>query len=177
MKIQIPAMPQLPTTTVLFVFLVGASSAALYGCSSLSQSISVPQSIEPQPPTPQQQAEQLEPMLTAAGFRRLPADTPQRRQHLQSLVPLQVSYYLGRTGTLHYYMADPDYCKCTYIGSEEDYQQYEKMKSTQQFEAKEGERSQQKLEAQQMDDMDAQAEMFNPYGMGLAGPMGPSIYW
>jgi len=170
-------MPQRSTTSVLFVLLIAAFSAALSGCSSGSQSISVSQSIEPQPPTPQQQAEQLEPMLTAAGFRMLPADTPQRQQHLASLVPLQVNYYVGKTGNLHYYMADPDYCKCMYVGSEQDYQQYEKLKLNPQFDAKEGESSRQTLEAQQMEDMDAQAEMFNPYGMGLAGPMGPSIYW
>src|SRR5271167_562306 len=160
-------MPQRLTTTLALVFLI----AALAGCASVKNSI------EPSPPTPEQQAEQLEPMLSAAGFRMLPADTPQRQQQLQSLVPMQVNYYVGRTGTLHYYMADPDYCKCMYLGTEEDYQQYEKLKLNPQFEAKEGESSRQTLEAQQMEDMDMQAEMFNPYGMGLAGPMGPSIYW
>jgi hypothetical protein len=147
-----------------------AIAAALCGCGSIK-------SMEPQPPTPQQQAEQLEPMLTAAGFRMLPADTPDRQQQLQSLVPLQVNYYVGRTGNLHYYMADPDYCKCMYIGSEQDYQKYEQLKLNQQFESKEGEISRQNLEAQQLEVMDMQEEMFNPYGENLWGPMGPSIYW
>jgi len=164
-------MPRRPPCSVFLVILLGALSAALAACSSLSQDL------EPQPPTPQQQAEQLEPMLSAAGFRMLPADTSDRQQQLQSLVPLKVNYYIGRTGTLHYYMADPDYCKCMYIGTEEAYQQYEKLKLNQQFEAKEGAISQENLEAQQMEDMDMQAEIFNPYGIGLAGPMGPSIYW
>ena len=146
------------------------SIVALAGCGSIK-------SVEPQPPTPQQKAEQIEPMLSAAGFRMIPADTPERQQHLESLVPFQVNYYVGRTGNLHYYMADPDYCKCMYLGSEQDYQQYEKLKLNQQFEAKEGEISRQNLEAQQMQDMDLQEEMFNPYGMNLWGPMGPSIYW
>jgi len=74
-------------------------------------------------------------------------------------------------------MADPNYCKCMYIGSEENYQQFEKLKLNQQFQAKEGEISREDLEAQQMEVMDEQEEMFNPYGMGLAGPMGPEIYW
>ncbi len=95
--------------------------------------------MQPPPPTPEQQAEQLEPMLAAAGFRMLPADTPERQQQLASLLPMQVLYYVGKTGKLHYYMADPSYCKCMYIGSEENYQQYEKMKLNQQFQAKEGE--------------------------------------
>jgi len=116
-------------------------------------------------------------MLSAAGFRMLPADTPDRQKQLESLLPMQVLYYVGKTGTLHYYMADPFYCKCMYIGSEQNYQKYERLKLNQQLVAKEGEVSRQDLEAQQMEDMDLQEEMFNPYGMSLAGPMGPAIYW
>jgi len=160
-------MRQHHSTSVAVVVLIAAFSAALRGCASL----------QPQPPTPAQQAEQIEPMLSAAGFRMLPADTPQRQQQLASLLPLQVDYYVGKTGKLHYWMADPYYCKCMYLGTEEAYQQYEKLKLNQQFQAREGEISQQRLEAQQMEDMDVQDEMFNPYGMGLVGPMGPVMYW
>ena len=145
-----------------------AFSVALAGCGSIKP---------PEPPTPEQQAEQVEPMLAAAGFRMLPADTPQRQQQLASLVPFDVNYYVGKTGTLHYYMADPNFCKCMYIGTEENYQQYEKLKLNQQFQAKEGELSRENLEAIQMQDMEEQEEMFNPYGMGLVGPMGPGMYW
>jgi hypothetical protein len=28
-----------------------------------------------------------------------------------------------------------------------------------------------------MEEMDFQEEEFNPYGLGLVGPMGPSLYW
>ena len=160
-------MPTRPISSIVFCVLIAAISAALAGCGS----------IQPPPPTPEQQAEQLEPMLAAAGFRMLPADTPERQKQLASLLPMQVLYYVGKTGKLHYYMADPSYCKCMYIGSEENYQQYEKMKLNQQFQAKEGEVSRENLEAIQMEDMDEQEEMFNPYGMSLAGPMGPAIYW
>ncbi|HEY9159388.1 hypothetical protein [Candidatus Binatus sp.] len=160
-------MRQHPSTSVAVAFLIATFSAALFGCGSL----------QPQPPTPEQQAEQIEPMLSAAGFRMLLADTPERQKHLESLAPLQVDYYVGKTGDLHYYMADPYHCKCMYIGSEEDYQQYEKLKLNEQFQAKEAEISQQALEAQQMEDMNMQEEMFNPYGMGLVGPMGPAMYW
>jgi hypothetical protein len=161
-------MPPRPTTSIVRMILIAAFSAALFGCGSIQQ---------PQPPTPEQQAEQVEPMLSAAGFRMLPADTPQRQQQLASLVPFDVNYYVGKTGTLHYYMADPVYCKCMYIGTEENYQQYEKLKLNEQFQAKEGEVSRENLEAQQMEEMDEQEEMFNPYGMGLWGPMGPGMYW
>ncbi len=160
-------MRQRPSTSVAVAFLIVACSAALSGCAAL----------QPQPPTPQQQAEQIEPMLSAAGFRMLPADTPERQKQLDSLLPLQVQYYIGKTGNLHYWMADPDYCKCMYIGTEEAYQKYEKLKVDEQFQEKEGEISQRNLEAQQLEDMDMQEDMFNPYGLGLVGPMGPAMYW
>jgi hypothetical protein len=163
-------MRQSSVTLLISIFLAAAISSALSGCGSIK-------SMEPQPPTPQQQAEQIEPMLSAAGFRMLPADTPERQQKLASLVPYQVNYYVGKTGNLHYYMADPDNCKCMYIGTEENYQKYEQMKLGEQFQAKEGEISRENLEAQQMEDMDMQEEEFNPYGLNLWGPMGPSIYW
>jgi hypothetical protein len=160
-------MRQHPSTSVAVVFLIATFSVALFGCGS----------IQPKPPAPEQQAEQIEPMLSAAGFRMLPADTPERQQQLESLLSLQVQYYIGKTGNLHYWMADPYYCKCMYIGTEENYQAYEKLKLNEQFQAKEGEISQQTLEAQQLQEMDMQEEMFNPYGMGLVGPMGPAMYW
>ncbi len=160
-------MRQRSSASVAVVFLIATFSAALFGCASL----------QPQPPTPQQQAEQIEPMLSAAGFRMLPADTPERQKQLDSLLPLQVQYYIGKTGNLHYWMADPDYCKCMYIGTEEAYLKYEKLKLDEQFQEKEGEISQRELEAQQMEDMDMQEDMFNPYGLGLVGPMGPAMYW
>src|ERR1700674_3003406 len=156
-------MQQRATFSLVLIFLVAAFSAALLGCGSIKS---------PPSPTPEQQAEEVEPMLSAAGFRMLTADTPQRQQQLASLVPLDVDYYVAKTGTLHYYMADPVFCKCMYIGTEENYQQYEKLKLNEQFQAKEGEVSRENLEAQQMEEMDEQEEMFNPYGMGLVGPMG-----
>jgi hypothetical protein len=159
-------MPRRPTASIFLI--ITALSVALAGCGSIKP---------PQPPTPEQQAEQVEPLLAAAGFRMLPADTPQRRQQLASLVPFDVNYYVGKTGTLHYYMADPDFCKCMYIGTEENYQQYERLKLNQQFQAKEGELSRENLEAIQLQEMQEQEEAFNPYGLGLVGPMGPAMYW
>src|ERR1700722_2240613 len=161
-------MPRRPTASIILISIVTAFSVALAGCGSIKP---------PEPPTPEQQAEQIEPMLSAVGFRMVPADTPESQKQLESLLPMQVLYYVGKTGTLHYYMADPFYCKCMYIGSEENYQKYERLKLNQQLVAKECEVSRQDLEAQQMEDMDLQEEMFNPYGMGLVGPMGPAMYW
>jgi hypothetical protein len=160
-------MRQHSSTSVAVVFLIATLSAALFGCGSL----------QPQPPTPEQQAEQIGAMLSAAGFRMLPADNPERQQHLDSLLPLKVQYSVGKTGDLHYWMADPYYCKCMYLGTEEDYQKYENLKLNQQFQAKQAEIAQQTFEARQMEEMDMQEEMFNPYGMGFVYPMNPAMYW
>ena len=146
-------------------------SSVLAGCGSLTSSLNPP------PPSPIDQAQKIEPNLSAAGFTMLPADTPEREQKLSTLLPLQVQYYVGKTGKLHYWMADPYYCKCMYVGTEQAYQRYEKMKVNEQLVEKEGEISRQNLEERQMEEMDFQEEMFNPYGMSLAGPMGPAMYW
>jgi hypothetical protein len=163
-------MHQRLITTAALLF-AAAFTAALSGCGSIKQDLNPP------PPTPEQQAQKMEPMLSAAGFTMLPANTPESQTKLSSLLPLQVQYYIGKKGRLHYYMADPYYCRCMYIGSEEAYQKYEQIKLNQNFADQEGEISRENLEAQQMEDMDLQEEMFNPYGMSLAGPMGPAIYW
>jgi hypothetical protein len=150
---------------------VSSLAIALSGCSTLKGALNPP------PPTPIEQAQKIEPTLSAAGFTMLPADTPDRQQKLSTLLPLKVQYYVGKTGKLHYWMADPFYCKCMYVGSEQAYQQYEKLRLSEQFAQQEGEISRQNLEERQMEMMDFQEEMFNPYGMSLAGPMGPAMYW
>ncbi|HUO06435.1 MAG TPA: hypothetical protein VMU16_14650 [Candidatus Binataceae bacterium] len=137
--------------------------SAIAGCSTINP-----------PPTPQEKAEQMEPMLTAAGFTMLPADTPKKQQELSTTLPLNVQYYVGRTGKLHYWMADPYYCKCLYVGSEQAYQTYEQMSINQQLTQQEGEVAEEQLEARQQEEMAMQMEEFNPYGMGL---IGPAIVW
>jgi hypothetical protein len=153
--------------TITTALLVCALSAFFIACGS----------IQPPPPTPQQKAEQIEPELSAAGFQMLPAETPEKQKQLETLLPLQVEYYVGRTGRLRYWMADPYYCKCMYVGSEQAYQKYMQMKVNEAFTEKESRIAQTNLEAQQLEQMDMQEEMFNPYGLGLVGPMGPAIYW
>ena len=139
-----------------------AITIALGGCAALTQS---------QKPTPQQRAARIEPMLSAAGFAMLPADTPERTNQLSTLPPLTVSYYVGRKGKMHYWMADPEFCKCLYLGNEEAYQKYEKIRLQAKWEHKENEAARENLEASQEEQMDLQTEMFNPYGgMGWVGP-------
>jgi hypothetical protein len=153
-------------TIVAIALLVG-------GCSDVSSELSELNDVGK--PTPEQKAAQIEPMLAAAGFVMLPADTPKRQQQITNLPPLQISYYVGKTGKLHYWMADPNYCKCLYLGSEQAYQRYEQMRLQEKWEQKEDETARTSLEAAQEEQMDAQIEEFNPYG-GL-GWVGPGFYY
>jgi len=129
------------------------------GCSQLNQIGEPPPKVRAE-----EKAAQMEPMLTASGFAMLPADTPERQQQIANLPPLEVSYYVGRTGKMHYWMADPEFCKCLYIGSEQAYDRYEQMSLNAKWEEKENQTAREDLEATQEEQMDEQMEMLNPYG-------------
>jgi hypothetical protein len=74
-----------------------------------------------------EQAEQTEQLLRAAGFRTIPAKTPDQRAHLEALPPLTLSYS-RRDGRPHYWFADPYHCYCLWVGSDEDYRRYQKLR-------------------------------------------------
>jgi hypothetical protein len=76
--------------------------------------------------SPPQRAAQVEPVLAAAGFRRLPADTPEKVAHLQKLPPLKLTPRKHK-GQLQYAYADPYACHCLYVGDEQAYQQYQRL--------------------------------------------------
>ena len=64
-----------------------------------------------------------ESLLTQAGFRKLPADTPKRVEHMQTIAPHKL---IRRTadGKPYYVFADPSNCKCLLVGSESAYAKY-----------------------------------------------------
>ena len=162
----------------MFRFDQSALSILLLACVAVSCSgvaSDLHQMDQPAKPTPEQKAAQIEPMLSAAGFVMLPADTPKREQQIASLPPLEISYYVGRTGKLHYWMADPQYFKCMYLGSEGAYQRYEQMQQQQNWEEKENATARDEAGAAKQEETDAQIESFNPYG-GL-GWVGPGFYY
>lgn len=97
--------------------------------------------------SPEQRAQHLEPMLSAAGFRMIPAHTPAKLKKLQSLPPLKVRYYLGNEGEAHYWFADPYRCGCLYMGGQRAYQRYEKMRVENRIAREREEAAQQNLEA------------------------------
>jgi len=106
-----------------------------------------------QPETPVQRAQRMEPMLAAAGFHVLPADTPDRKAQLQSLTPLKIRFY-PHNDKMHYFYADPYYCNCIYSGNEKAYDAYQRIKLQEEM-ANQDERS------AQMNEQAASQEYFN----------------
>ena len=64
-----------------------------------------------------------EDLLSQAGFRKIPADTPQRAEHLQTV---RAHRLIRRKtdGKSYYVYADPSHCKCLFVGSESAYAIY-----------------------------------------------------
>ena len=75
----------------------------------------------------QDRANHVESMLAAAGFRMHPAETDEHMQKLQNMKPLKLQYFFVN-GKPRYWFADPKFCKCIYIGDEEDYQKYQQLR-------------------------------------------------
>ena len=65
-------------------------------------------------------------MLSAAGFKMQFADTPQKLANVQAMTQRKVVPH-DKDGAVYYAYADAEFCKCLYLGSENAYQQYEKM--------------------------------------------------
>jgi hypothetical protein len=70
-----------------------------------------------------QQVEQKEDMLAAAGFRRVPANTPQRQASIAALPPHKFSRQVRNNVPVVIY-ADPTICDCLYVGSQANYDSY-----------------------------------------------------
>jgi hypothetical protein len=62
-------------------------------------------------------------MLAAAGFRPVPANTPQRQATRARLPPHKFAH-LTRNNTVVYFYADPTICVCLYFGSQAAYDRY-----------------------------------------------------
>ncbi len=65
-------------------------------------------------------------MLSAAGFKAVPATTAQQQAHLQSLPPDKITSVV-RNGTTYYTFADPKN-QVLYVGGQAQYQQYQKLR-------------------------------------------------
>ena len=63
-----------------------------------------------------------EQFLAAAGFQKMVADSPAKAAHLERLTPARRMVAHRRAGRLYYLYADPEVCKCLYVGTAEQYQ-------------------------------------------------------
>jgi hypothetical protein len=71
----------------------------------------------------QQQVEQREYLLSAAGFIVRPANTPERQAMLNRLPPHKFVQRVNGN-VVHYVYADPLVCGCLYVGTQQAYNQY-----------------------------------------------------
>src|SRR5579871_5175262 len=65
-------------------------------------------------------------MLSAAGFKMVPANTPERQAHLNSL-PADKITPVQRNGVTYYTFADPKQ-NVLYVGQEPQYQEYQRLR-------------------------------------------------
>jgi hypothetical protein len=71
-------------------------------------------------------------LLRQAGFKVLQADTPERQAKLNTLTPYKVVPWKRKTGGTVYAYAEPDLCKCVYVGSAKQYATFQQLLSAQQ---------------------------------------------
>jgi hypothetical protein len=94
-------------------------------------------------------------MLTAAGFKMVPADTQQKLAHLNSLPPGKITP-VNRDGTLYYTYPDAKN-NMLYVGQQEQYQEYQKLR----------------LQKEMADEQLSAADM----NEGSWGVWGPPVVW
>ena len=95
--------------TVRIALTILAASAALAGCMAVG-------------------AQEREGQLSAAGFVRQQADTPQKLAKLQALPQNTIVFSQRKHGNVYIY-ADAAGCNCAFIGNEAAYQQYQQIRT------------------------------------------------
>lgn len=74
----------------------------------------------------QRDAASTEELLAAAGFEMQPADTPERLADLKSM-PSRKLVARSTDGKVVYTYADPEWCRCVYVGGPEEYSAYRRL--------------------------------------------------
>ena len=72
-------------------------------------------------------SQEKEGQLSAAGFVRLQADTPQKLAKLQALPQNTIVFSQRKKGAAYIY-ADAAGCSCAFVGNEAAYQQYQQIR-------------------------------------------------
>jgi hypothetical protein len=73
-----------------------------------------------------QSAQDTENLLAAAGFTLKPADTPEKLAHLRTM-PVRTIVSRAKGDQLVFTYADPDYCKCLWVGNARQYNAYQRL--------------------------------------------------
>jgi hypothetical protein len=111
--------------------------------------------------TPQQRALKVEPLLSAAGFKMLPADTPKRQSVLASVPPYQLRYFVHQ-GKPRYIYADPQNCNCLYVGNQVAYSHYEQLKLEEQMTNEQAQAAEMNQDAAMQEEVDLSAWPYDP---------------
>lgn len=109
-----------------------------------------------------------ESLLAAAGFRVLPANTPEREASLRSLPPGEL-VLVPRNGKSAWMYADPYRCHCLYVGGEHAYQAYARLAVHQRI-------AETRLQDAQLNAMNWNAWGWGPWPSGPFGPYNPWSY-
>ena len=72
------------------------------------------------------EAGNTEQLLAAAGFQAKPADTPAKVANLDAMPPRKLVSQV-KDGKFAYGYADPDGCKCLYVGGPQEYSTYQRL--------------------------------------------------
>jgi len=67
-----------------------------------------------------------EQLLAAAGFEMRPADNPERQRDLTAMPPFKI-VARNRDQGLTYTYADPDRCRCLYVGGPKEYSAHQRL--------------------------------------------------
>ena len=70
------------------------------------------------------EAEVVGKRLVAAGFKAVPADTPAKQTQLAAMPKLLFTTKTTKTGKQRWLLADPDRCRCLYVGDAAAYERY-----------------------------------------------------
>jgi hypothetical protein len=73
--------------------------------------------------TQRKEAVSIERLLSEAGFKMIPATTPEQLASLKAMPPLKLKKQT-QNGKVVYTYADPENCKCVYIGGPDQYAEY-----------------------------------------------------
>ena len=115
-----------------------------------------------------EEAEVVGRRLVVAGFHAVPADTPEKKAHLETMPKLLFSSVV-RDGQRRYLLADPYSCRCLYVGDETAYQRYTAIEVGRELTASEQAEAREEAGVKAVD---REREFLGPYAPDVVFPTG-----